>query len=28
LALNHLDDIKIAFRWDFRLPPPGFQPVH
>jgi len=27
LALDHLDDIKIAFRWDFKLPPPGFQPV-
>jgi hypothetical protein len=25
LALNRLDDIEIVFRWDFELPPPGFQ---
>jgi hypothetical protein len=27
LALDRLDELKIAFRWDFKLPPPGFQPV-
>lgn len=28
LALDRLDDIEIVFRWDFELPPPGFQPAH
>jgi hypothetical protein len=27
LALNRLAELKIVFRWDFQLPPPGFQPV-
>ena len=27
LALDRLDDIEITFRWDFKLPPPGFQPA-
>ena len=27
LALDRLDDIEIVFRWDFKLPPPGFQPA-
>ena len=27
LALDRLNDIKIEFRWDFELPPPGFQPA-
>jgi hypothetical protein len=26
LALNRLAELKILFRWDFQLPPPGFQP--
>lgn len=25
LALNRLPELKIVFRWDFKLPPPGFQ---
>ncbi len=25
LALDRLNDIKITFNWDFKLPPPGFQ---
>lgn len=25
LALDRLNDIKIEFRWDFELPPPGFH---
>ena len=25
LALNRLHELKIIFRWDFTLPPPGFQ---
>ncbi len=25
LALNRLRELKIVFRWDFKLPPPGFQ---
>lgn len=25
LALERLDEFKIVFRWDFKLPPPGFQ---
>ena len=27
LALDRLNDIKIVFRWDFKLPPPGYQPA-
>lgn len=27
LALDRLEDIEIVFRWDFTLPPPGFQPA-
>jgi hypothetical protein len=27
LALNRLHELKIVFRWDFQLPPPGFQPT-
>lgn len=27
LALDRLDELKIVFRWDFKLPPPGFQPA-
>jgi hypothetical protein len=27
LALNRLAEWKIVFRWDFQLPPPGFQPT-
>lgn len=27
MALDRLDDIEITFRWDFKLPPPGFQPA-
>lgn len=27
LALNRLAELKILFRWDFQLPPPGFQPA-
>ncbi|MCP4460700.1 MAG: transposase [Cytophagales bacterium] len=27
LAFNRLDNLKILFRWDFKLPKPGFQPV-
>lgn len=28
LALNRLHELKIVFRWDFQLPPPGFQPAN
>lgn len=27
LALDRLHDLQIVFRWDFQLPPPGFQPA-
>jgi len=27
LALNRLQELKIVFRWDFKLPPAGFQPA-
>ncbi len=27
LALDRLHDFKMYFRWDFTLPPPGFQPA-
>jgi hypothetical protein len=27
LALDRLDELKIVFRWDFKLPAPGFQPA-
>jgi hypothetical protein len=27
LALNRLSELKIIFRWDIPLPPPGFQPA-
>jgi hypothetical protein len=27
LALDRLQDLQIVFRWDFELPPPGFQPA-
>ena len=27
LALNRLHELRIVFRWDFTLPPPGFQPA-
>ena len=27
LALDRLDELQIVFRWDIKLPPPGFQPV-
>ena len=27
LALNRLHELKIVFRWDFQLPPPGFHPA-
>ena len=27
LALDRLHDLKIVFRWDFKLPPAGFQPT-
>jgi hypothetical protein len=27
LALNRLHELKIVFRWDFILPPAGFQPA-
>ena len=26
IALDRLDELKILFRWDFKLSPPGFQP--
>jgi hypothetical protein len=28
LALNRLHELKIVFRWDFELPPAGFQPAN
>jgi len=28
LALDRLDELKITFRWDFKLPAPGFQPAN
>jgi hypothetical protein len=28
LALDRLHELQIVFRWDFELPPPGFQPAH
>jgi hypothetical protein len=28
LALNRLHELKIVFRWDFILPPAGFQPAN
>ena len=28
LALNRLHELKIVFRWDFKLPPAGFQPTN
>ena len=28
LALGRLHELKILFRWDFKLPPPGFQPAN
>lgn len=28
LALDRLHELKIVFRWDFKLPPPGFQPAN
>jgi hypothetical protein len=28
LALNRLHELKIVFRWDFKLPPAGFQPAN
>lgn len=27
LALNRLQELKSVFRWDFKLPPAGFQPA-
>jgi Transposase DDE domain len=27
LALDRLHELKIVFRWDFKLPPAGFQPA-
>lgn len=27
LALDRLHELKIVFRWDFKLPPAGFQPT-
>jgi len=27
LALDRLHELHIVFRWDFQLPPPGFQPA-
>ena len=27
LALDRLHQLKIVFRWDFKLPPAGFQPI-
>lgn len=27
LALDRLHELQIVFRWDFELPPPGFQPA-
>ena len=27
LALERLHEFKMYFRWDFKLPPPGFQPA-
>lgn len=27
LALDRLDQLQIVFRWDIKLPPPGFQPA-
>jgi len=27
LALGRLSELQIVFRWDFDLPPPGFQPA-
>jgi hypothetical protein len=27
LALDRLHELKITFRWDFKLPPAGFQPA-
>jgi hypothetical protein len=27
VALNRLHELKMVFRWDFQLPPPGFQPA-
>jgi len=27
LALNRLHELKFIFRWDFQLPPPGYQPA-
>ncbi|MCP4269977.1 MAG: transposase, partial [Candidatus Brocadiaceae bacterium] len=28
LALNRMKEMKIEFRFDFKLPPPGFQPAN
>jgi hypothetical protein len=28
LALNRLHELRIVFRWDFTLPPPGFPPAN
>lgn len=28
LALDRLHELEIVFRWDFKLPPPGFQPAN
>ena len=28
LALERLDELNLLFRWDFKLPPPGFQPAN
>jgi hypothetical protein len=28
LALDRLHELQIVFRWDFELPPPGFQPAN
>jgi hypothetical protein len=27
LALDRLNELQIVFRWDIKLPPPGFQPA-
>jgi hypothetical protein len=27
LALDRLDELQIVFRWDIKVPPPGFQPA-
>jgi hypothetical protein len=27
VALDRLHELKIVFRWDIHLPPPGFQPA-